>query len=53
MSKSLSGLKKRKYDKDREHELIMYENTRADLKMLLAERGKDNSQSMEDGKGTA
>ncbi len=37
-SKSLSGLKKLKYDK--EHELIMYENTRADLKMLLAEGEK-------------
>ncbi len=28
-----------------EHELTMYENTRADLKMLLAEGGKDNTQS--------
>ncbi len=37
MSKSLSGLKKLKYDKEHEHELVMYENTRADLKMLLAE----------------
>ena len=35
MSKSLSGLKKLKYDKEHEHELTMYENTRADLKMLL------------------
>ncbi len=39
-SKSLSGLKKLKYDKEHEHELVMYENTRADLKMLLAEREK-------------
>ena len=37
MSKSLSGLKKMKYDKEHEHELAMYENTRADLKMLLSE----------------
>jgi len=36
-SKSLSGLKKLKYDKEHEHELVMYENTRANLKMLLAE----------------
>jgi hypothetical protein len=40
MSKSLSGLKKLKYDKEHEHELVMYENTRADLKMLLAEGEK-------------
>ena len=40
MSKSLSGLKKMKYDKEHEHELVMYENTRADLKMLLAEGEK-------------
>ncbi len=40
MSKSLSGLKKLKYDKEHEHELVMYENTRADLKMLLAEGKK-------------
>ena len=38
MSKSLNGLKKLKYDK--EHELAMYENTRTDLKMLLAEGEK-------------
>ncbi len=37
MSKSLSDLKKLKYDKEHEHELVMYENTRADLKTLLAE----------------
>ena len=37
MSKSLSGLKKMRYDKEHEHELAMYENTRADLKMLLSE----------------
>ncbi len=37
MSKSLSGLKKLKHDKEHEHELVMYENTRADLKTLLAE----------------
>ncbi|MCM1500832.1 MAG: hypothetical protein NC124_20430 [Clostridium sp.] len=37
MSRSLSGLKKLKYDKEPEHELVMYENTRADLKTLLAE----------------
>lgn len=36
-SESLSGLKKMKYDKEHEHELTMYENTRADLKLLLAE----------------
>lgn len=36
-SRSLSGLKKLKYDKEHEHELVMYENTRADLKTLLAE----------------
>ncbi len=40
MSKSLSGLKKLKYDKEHEHELVMYENTRADLKTLLAEGEK-------------
>lgn len=40
MSKSLSGLKKLKYDKVHEHELAMYENTRADLKTLLAEGEK-------------
>lgn len=40
MSKSLSGLKKLKYNKEHEHELVMYENTRADLKMLLAEGEK-------------
>ncbi|MCM1561655.1 MAG: MobA/MobL family protein, partial [Butyrivibrio sp.] len=40
MSKSLSGLKKLKYDKEHEHELVMYENTRADLKTLLAEDEK-------------
>lgn len=38
MSKSLNSLKKLKYDK--EHELAMYENTRTDLKMLLAEGEK-------------
>ena len=53
MSKSLSGLKKMKYDKEHEHELAMYENTRADLKMLLSEGGKDNPESVEDGTGTA
>ena len=37
MSKSLSGLKKMRYAKEHEHELAMYENTRADLKMLLSE----------------
>jgi len=36
MSKSLSGLKKLKYDKEHEHGLVMYENTRAGLKTLLA-----------------
>ena len=40
MSRSLRGLKKLKYDKEHEHELTMYENTRADLKMLLAEGEK-------------
>ncbi len=40
MSRSLSGLKKLKYDKEHEHELVMYENTRADLKTLLAEGEK-------------
>lgn len=40
MSKSLSGLKKLKYDKEHGHELTMYENTRADLKTLLAEGEK-------------
>lgn len=39
-SKSLSGLKKLKYDKEHEHELVMHENTRADLKLLLAEGEK-------------
>lgn len=39
-SKSLRGLKKLKYDKEHEHELAMYESTRADLKMLLAEEEK-------------
>ncbi len=38
MSSSLSGIRKLKYDK--EHELAMYENTRADLKLLLAEGEK-------------
>ena len=33
MSKSLSGLKKLKYDKEHEHELVMYENTRADSRL--------------------
>ncbi len=32
-SKSLSGLKKLKYDKEHEHELVMYENTRADINL--------------------
>ena len=41
MSKSLSSLKKMKYDKEDEHELAMYENTRADLKMLLSEGGRN------------
>ncbi len=40
MSSSLSGIKKLKYDKEHEHELAMYENTRADLKLLLAEGEK-------------
>lgn len=40
MSKSLSGQKKLKYDKEHEHELVMYENTRADLKTLLTEGEK-------------
>ena len=31
---------KLKYDKEHEHELVMYENTRADLKTLLAEGEK-------------
>jgi len=39
-SKSLSGLKKLKYDKEHEHELVMYKNTRADLKILLVEGEK-------------
>jgi len=38
--KSLCGLKKLKYNKEQEHELVMYENTRADLKLLLAEGEK-------------
>ncbi|MCM1103013.1 MAG: hypothetical protein NC409_02810 [Clostridium sp.] len=29
-----------KYDKEHEHELVMYENTRVDLKTLLAEGEK-------------
>ncbi len=37
MSSSLSGIKKLKYDKEHEHELAMYEKTRTDLKVLLAE----------------
>ena len=40
LSVALSGLKKLKYDKEHEHELTMYENTKADLKMLLAEGEK-------------
>ena len=40
MSRSLRGLKKLKYDKEHEHELAMYENTRADLNILLAEGEK-------------
>ncbi len=49
MSSSLSGIRKLKYDK--EHELAMYENTRADLKLLLAEGGKDYAESMENRTG--
>jgi len=45
MSKSLSGLKKLKYDKEHEYEFVMYENTRADLKTLLAEGEKITSKA--------
>ncbi len=45
MSSSLSGIRKLKYDK--EHELAMYENTRADLKLLLAEVINYNKANLE------
>ena len=39
-SKSLSGLKKIRYDKEHERELVQYDMTRAELKSLLSEGEK-------------